>query len=150
MLEEVNLPIQASLLWISRNLIGVVGVRASIIVTTQEMAQELLDRKMKHIAETGASIIVTSNPGCMMQIALGTRQRGLELEVMHAIQLLDAAYQASGQYTVAEKVRGTRQHWPLFLGIGGGLLIVLLLRWRKRRTNRTTILHPITKATRPF
>src|SRR5262249_48103852 len=105
-------------------------------LTNQEMAQELLNRKMNNIAETGASIIVTSNPGCMMQIAMGARQRGLELEVMHPVQLLDAAYRASEQYTVAEKVQGIRQHWTLFLGIGAGLLVGLLLSWRKRMVIR--------------
>jgi glycolate oxidase iron-sulfur subunit len=96
-------------------------------LTNQEMAQELLNRKMKHIAETGASIVVTGNPGCMLQIAMGARQRGLELEVMHPVQLLDVAYLASGQYTVAEQISGTSQHQTLFLGLGVGLLVGLLL-----------------------
>jgi glycolate oxidase iron-sulfur subunit len=106
-------------------------------LTNQEMAQELLNRKMKHIAETGASIVVTGNPGCMLQIAMGARQRGLELQVMHPVQLLDAAYQASEQYPASEHFWGIRQYYALFLGIGGGLLIGLVLRWHKRNKQRT-------------
>jgi glycolate oxidase iron-sulfur subunit len=101
-------------------------------ITNQEMAQELLNRKMNNIAATGASIIVTSNPGCMMQIAMGARQRGLDLEVMHPVQLLDAAYQASGQYSVAERDAGIRGRQGLLLGLGAGLLVGLLLIRRKR------------------
>ncbi len=47
---------------------------------------------MDHVAETGAEIIATGNPGCMMQIAMGMRERGLPMEVMHPIELLDEAY----------------------------------------------------------
>jgi glycolate oxidase iron-sulfur subunit len=103
-------------------------------LTNQEMAQELLARKMNNIEKTGASIIVTSNPGCMMQIAMGARERGLDLEVVHPVQLLDESYQAGGQYSVAEKVGGKRQRQALFLGMGVGLLVMVLLWWRKRNT----------------
>jgi glycolate oxidase iron-sulfur subunit len=103
-------------------------------ITNQEMAQELLNRKMNNIAATGASVIVTSNPGCMMQIAMGARQRGLELEVMHPVQLLDAAYRASGQYSVAEKGAGIGQQRGLIFGLGVvGLLVGGWLFWRKRK-----------------
>jgi glycolate oxidase iron-sulfur subunit len=103
-------------------------------LTNQQMAQELLTRKMNNIEKTGANIIVTGNPGCMMQIAMGARERGMDLEVMHPVQLLDEGYRASGQYSVVEKVRGIGQQQGLFLGIGVGLLAVLLLLRRNRRS----------------
>jgi glycolate oxidase iron-sulfur subunit len=106
-------------------------------LTNQEMAQELLARKMNNIEKTGASIIVTSNPGCMMQIAMGARQRGIDLEVMHPVQLLDEAYRAGQQYTAPEKkAQESKQRQALFLGIGIVLLALLLLRWRKRRNSQ--------------
>ena len=37
-------------------------------ITNQEMASQLLERKMNNIAATGAHVIATGNPGCMMQI----------------------------------------------------------------------------------
>src|SRR5947209_1641503 len=55
-------------------------------ITNQELASQLLERKMKNIEATGAQIIATGNPGCMMQIALGARQRGLDMRVLHPIQ----------------------------------------------------------------
>src|SRR2546422_6836940 len=67
-------------------------------ITNQEMATTLLQRKMDNIAATGASVIATGNPGCMLQIALGARQRGLEIDVVHPIQLIDEAYRAGGLY----------------------------------------------------
>jgi glycolate oxidase iron-sulfur subunit len=98
------------------------------------MASQLLERKMNNIAATGASVIATGNPGCMMQIALGARQRGLEIEVVHPIQLLDEAYQAGGLYTLplAEKEVEQKRRRTVALGIGIGLLIGLLLARRRR------------------
>ena len=69
-------------------------------ITNQEMASQLLERKMKNVAATGASVIATGNPGCMMQIALGAHERGMELEVVHPVQLLDEAYRAGGLYNM--------------------------------------------------
>jgi glycolate oxidase iron-sulfur subunit len=100
-------------------------------LTNQEMAQELLNRKMNNITATGANIIVTSNPGCMMQIAMGARQRGLDVEVMHPVQLLDTAYRTGGQYSVVEKATGSRRRQGLLLGVGVGLVAGVLLMWRK-------------------
>lgn len=105
-------------------------------ITNQEMANELLERKMKHIAATGASVIATGNPGCMMQIAMGARERGLQVEVMHPVQLLDGAYRAGGAYTPTT-VQGVsiqqNQQRTLLLGIGIGLLIGAILFRRRRR-----------------
>jgi glycolate oxidase iron-sulfur subunit len=105
-------------------------------LTNQEMAQELLDRKMNNIAATGANVIVTGNPGCMMQIAMGAHQRGLPLEIMHPVQLLDAAYQKSGQYVVPTQQRQqSKQRQALFVGIGVGLLVAMLvLLWHNKRS----------------
>jgi len=57
-----------------------------------EMSMALLDRKMTHAAATGAAIIATANPGCMLQLTLGARRRGLQVEVVHVVDLLDRAY----------------------------------------------------------
>ena len=56
-----------------------------------EMAGRLLEMKVKRIAETGASILVTGNPGCLLQIARGCRDRGLVVEVLHPVELLSRA-----------------------------------------------------------
>src|SRR6266571_3898402 len=102
-------------------------------ITNQEMATQLLQRKMDNIAATGASIIATGNPGCMMQIALGARERGMELDVVHPVQLLDTAYRAGGLYSapVHNRAAARRQQQALVAGIGIGIAIGFLLLRRR-------------------
>ena len=52
------------------------------------MADRLLAVKLDRIAESGARVVATGNPGCVMQIAKGARARGLSLEVVHPVTLL--------------------------------------------------------------
>ncbi len=56
-----------------------------------EMADQLVALKVRRIAETGASIVVTGNPGCLLQIAKGCRERGLAVELLHPVELLGRA-----------------------------------------------------------
>jgi glycolate oxidase iron-sulfur subunit len=60
-----------------------------------EMANELLDRKLKHIKTTQAAIVATGNPGCLLQIVNGAKKQGLPLRVVHPITLLAEAYRVS-------------------------------------------------------
>lgn len=59
-----------------------------------EMAGQLLERKLKHIRSTGASIVATGNPGCLLQLINGARQERLKLRVVHPVTLLAEAYRA--------------------------------------------------------
>src|SRR5205085_2259806 len=104
-------------------------------LTNQEMATQLLERKMKNIAATGANIIATGNPGCMMQIALGARERNMELKVVHPVQLLDEAYQAGRLYKAVPRniAENARQQRILFAGIGVMVGFILARRRRNRR-----------------
>jgi len=52
------------------------------------MADRLLDLKLERIRETRARVVVTGNPGCLMQIAKGARARGMDLELAHPVTLL--------------------------------------------------------------
>jgi glycolate oxidase iron-sulfur subunit len=54
----------------------------------------VLAPKLRRIAATGASMVVTGNPGCLMQIGAGLRRSGQAVPVVHPIDLLDAAYAA--------------------------------------------------------
>jgi len=63
-------------------------------VTQPAMAMTLLERKMDAVLETGADLLVVSNPGCAIQIAAGARLRGARLRVVHPVDLLDRAYRA--------------------------------------------------------
>jgi glycolate dehydrogenase iron-sulfur subunit len=57
-----------------------------------EMANDLLDRKIRHIKSTGATVVATGNPGCLLQLVNGAKERGLNLRVVHPITLLAEAY----------------------------------------------------------
>ena len=57
-----------------------------------EMAGELLERKVKHIRGTGAEVVATGNPGCLLQVQNGIRQAGLPIRVVHPVTLLAEAY----------------------------------------------------------
>jgi len=61
-------------------------------LTQPEMANDLLERKLKHIEATGALTVATGNPGCLLQLINGAAQRGLKLRVVHPITLLAEAY----------------------------------------------------------
>ncbi|WP_064201224.1 (Fe-S)-binding protein [Brevibacillus brevis] len=55
-----------------------------------EMAGSLLDEKMGHVAATQADVLVTSNPGCLLQMKAGIHRAGLEgkMEAVHIVDLL--------------------------------------------------------------
>ena len=61
-------------------------------IVQPEMANQLLDRKLKHIKSTGASIVANGNPGCLLQLINGAKQQGLKLRVVHPVTLLAEAY----------------------------------------------------------
>jgi len=55
-------------------------------------AKEFLDRKLDRLAETGAQVAASGNPGCLLQIAMGLRQRGAPMRAVHTVEVLDWAY----------------------------------------------------------
>jgi glycolate oxidase iron-sulfur subunit len=63
-------------------------------ITQPEMSMALLERKMKHIAATGAQIVATGNPGCIGQLRYGAKKFGVNVEVLHPITLLARAYRS--------------------------------------------------------
>lgn len=63
-------------------------------ITQPEMSLALLERKMKHIAASGAPIVATGNPGCIGQIRYGAEKFGVNVEVVHPVTLLARAYRA--------------------------------------------------------
>ena len=53
-----------------------------------EDSMKLLDRKIENIAQVAPDVIVTGNPGCLLQIQHGLRQRGMNIELMHTATFL--------------------------------------------------------------
>jgi glycolate oxidase iron-sulfur subunit len=60
-----------------------------------DMALSLLRQKMDCVNATGAQVIVTANPGCMLQLRAGVRMFGHSQRVAHVVELLDQAYGGS-------------------------------------------------------
>jgi glycolate oxidase iron-sulfur subunit len=61
-----------------------------------EMANCLLERKLNHIQSTGANIVATGNPGCLLQLINGAKDHGMSVRVAHPITLLAEAYRRAG------------------------------------------------------
>jgi glycolate oxidase iron-sulfur subunit len=57
-----------------------------------ELSGEILEDKIDNIRASGARAVVTANPGCIMQIGAGALTSGLDIDVVHPIELIDAAY----------------------------------------------------------
>jgi glycolate oxidase iron-sulfur subunit len=64
-------------------------------VVHNDMAERLLDAKMRRVDQTEAHLIVTANPGCLLQLRAGVArsgESGRRRQVMHVVELLDEAY----------------------------------------------------------
>ena len=61
-------------------------------LTHADMAQALLDRKMERIASLQPQLIVTGNPGCLLQLRQGVKRHQLQAKVMHPIEVLAQTY----------------------------------------------------------
>ena len=62
-----------------------------------DTSDRVLAPKLRHIVETGAPLVATGNPGCLMQIGAGLHQAGIAARVIHPIDLLDASYAAESR-----------------------------------------------------
>ena len=59
-----------------------------------DLSAAVLTPKLQAIAASGAAVVATGNPGCLMQIGAGTLLAGMRVEVRHPVELLDLAYGA--------------------------------------------------------
>ena len=64
-------------------------------VTNPREAGALRDRKVDHIRQSGAELVVTANPGCLLQLRAGlARASSSTVDVKHLVELLDVASSA--------------------------------------------------------
>jgi glycolate oxidase iron-sulfur subunit len=54
-------------------------------------ARDLGDRKAANILRTNAQLLVTGNPGCLMQVASSIERAGGQIALAHTIEVLDAS-----------------------------------------------------------
>jgi glycolate oxidase iron-sulfur subunit len=65
------------------------GSAGTYNLTQPEMAEALQQRKIQNILSTGATVIVTSNPGCIMQIRSGLEKAAPQkIQVVHIADFL--------------------------------------------------------------
>ncbi len=57
-------------------------------ITRPEMAEMILDRKLETIRKSGADVVVTGNPGCLLQLKEGLSRQMPEVRLMHLTELL--------------------------------------------------------------
>ena len=80
------------------------GSAGSYNLTEPEMAERLQRRKTENILKTGAKIVVTTNPGCLLQIQAGLRKAGAgHIQVLHIADYLDRTLPAGSIPTVSEQ-----------------------------------------------
>jgi glycolate oxidase iron-sulfur subunit len=71
-------------------------------VVRPEMARAVLENKIEIFAAASPrpEVVATGNPGCLMQIGAGLRAAGLDIAVVHPVELLDESYRQAGIYNV--------------------------------------------------
>jgi glycolate oxidase iron-sulfur subunit len=58
-----------------------------------DTAAQLGDLKVKNCLSTRPDMVVSANPGCLVQISAGLKRAGQPIPVLHMIELMDAAIQ---------------------------------------------------------
>src|SRR5207253_2243145 len=64
------------------------GSAGTYNITQTEASLELLAEKMRHAQSTGAQIVATANPGCILQLRAGTSLHRTNQDVLHVVELL--------------------------------------------------------------
>jgi glycolate oxidase iron-sulfur subunit len=60
-------------------------------VTNPHQSRELQQRKLDNALRVAPDVIVTANPGCLLQLRSGLAERGSPVEVRHIVEVLDEA-----------------------------------------------------------
>jgi len=67
-------------------------------ITHPELGGRIGNDKVEAVRRSGADLLATGNPGCMMQIGAGLRMVGSAVGVVHPVELLDESYRRAGYY----------------------------------------------------
>ena len=67
-------------------------------ITHAELGADIGADKVSAVLDTGAEIVATGNPGCMMQIGAGLLLEGSDVMACHPVELLDESYRRAGFY----------------------------------------------------
>ena len=61
-------------------------------VVENDMSMAILKKKMNYVNMVNPDVIVTANPGCMLQLQAGAKFHGKGQPVRHVVEILDEAY----------------------------------------------------------
>ncbi len=67
-------------------------------LTHPELGGRIGEDKVEAVRRSGARVVATGNPGCIMQIGAGLRMAGVRAHVMHPVEILDESYRRAGLY----------------------------------------------------
>jgi glycolate oxidase iron-sulfur subunit len=87
------------------------GSAGTQLLTHYQTSRKVLKRKTDNLAKTRADFIASGCPACQMQLSVGVQRAGLQMQVVHPIELLDRAYrsgdfpaQSAGPHSRSAKV----------------------------------------------
>jgi glycolate oxidase iron-sulfur subunit len=63
-------------------------------IVETDLSLQVLEEKVKAVLATGAEVVVSANPGCMLQLRYGLAHAGKPLPVIHIMELLNQAYES--------------------------------------------------------
>jgi glycolate oxidase iron-sulfur subunit len=76
-------------------------------------ARELGDRKAANVLRTKAQVLVTANPGCLMQVASSVERAGERIALAHTVEVLDASIRGLPVASLGAAARPTpKRHQP--------------------------------------
>jgi glycolate oxidase iron-sulfur subunit len=67
------------------------GSAGTYNIEQPEMSDLILDRKLEAIRASGAEVVVTSNPGCLLQLKKGLSEQLPHVKIMHLTEVLAAS-----------------------------------------------------------
>jgi glycolate oxidase iron-sulfur subunit len=70
------------------------GGAGSYSLSHHELSMEILGRKMENVRSTGAEVVVTPCPACILQLRYGAEKFGVPVEVIHLSEMLQRALPA--------------------------------------------------------
>ena len=68
------------------------GAAGMYAITQQSMSKQILESKMRSIRSTKADIVITTNPGCTIQLESGSTQMGSNTTICHLVDVLSESY----------------------------------------------------------
>lgn len=68
------------------------GGSGTFALTHYDLSMKVLDKKMASAMSTGAQYLATCCPSCTMQLRYGARRKNWNVQVVHPVELLSAAY----------------------------------------------------------